>query len=81
VGALGDRIAEEVQALGYEVAGPRGLGSGIVSFRRPNVDSNELVNRLRQRGILTAARSGWVRASPHFYISPDEIVRFVKELR
>src|SRR5579884_448805 len=81
VGALGDRIEEEVQALGYEVAGPRGLGSGIVSFRRPNVDSNELVNRLRQRGILTAARSGWVRASPHFYISPDDIVRFVKELR
>jgi len=30
--------------------------------------------------IVTANRSGWVRTSPHFYISPEEIDRMIAEL-
>jgi selenocysteine lyase/cysteine desulfurase len=75
VQALGNRIADGVRARGYELLGRRTPenGAGIVSFRKPGVDSAALVARLREQRIVTAARAGWVRASPHFYIARDEI--------
>lgn len=82
VQALGDSIAEGVAAKGYEVLGKRtaATGAGIVSFRKPGVDSAGLVAHLQQRRILAANRSGWVRTSPHFYISPEEIDQMVRAL-
>jgi selenocysteine lyase/cysteine desulfurase len=79
---LGDRIAAGVQALGYEVLGRRRpeTGSGIVSFRKPGVPESEIVQILKDNGIAAAARAGWVRTSPHFYISPQEIDRFLAVL-
>lgn len=75
VQALGDRIAEGVLSRGYELPGDRTPenGAGIVSFRKGGVDSAALVARLRGNKISMAARAGWVRASPHFYIAPEEI--------
>jgi selenocysteine lyase/cysteine desulfurase len=29
---------------------------------------------------MAAPRAGWVRASPHFYISPDDIGRVLEAL-
>ena len=55
-------------------------GSGIVSFRKPGVESALLVGKLYTAGISVAARAGWVRTSPHFYNSPVEIDRFLAEL-
>ncbi len=79
---LADRIAEGVQREGYEVLGQRtpATSSGIVAFRKPGTDCRELVNRLEQASIVVAARQGWVRTSPHFYISPEEIDRMLAEL-
>ncbi|SPF40267.1 Aminotransferase, class V [Candidatus Sulfopaludibacter sp. SbA4] len=79
---LGDRIAEGVQAKGYEVLGNRTpeTGAGIVSFRKPGFDEREIVRRLRAAGITAAPRAGWVRTSPHFYISPAEIDRMLEVL-
>jgi len=79
---LGDRIAEGVQAKGYEVLGNRTPenGAGIVSFRKPGFDEREIVRRLRAAGISAAPRAGWVRTSPHFYISPAEIDRMLEVL-
>jgi cysteine desulfurase/selenocysteine lyase len=79
---LGDRIAGGVEAKGYQLMIPRTpeTGAGIVSFRRPGVDAVELVGRLKKAGISVAPRAGWVRTSPHFYISPAEIDRFLAEL-
>jgi len=75
VQALGDRIAQGVRQRGYEVLGERTPenGAGIVSFRKPGIDSVEMVARLSENKIVTAARAGWVRASPHFYISTEDI--------
>jgi selenocysteine lyase/cysteine desulfurase len=75
VQALGDRIAEGVQQRGYQVLGERtqANGAGIVSFRDAGVDSTEIVARLARQRIVTAARAGWVRSSPHFYITEQEI--------
>jgi selenocysteine lyase/cysteine desulfurase len=82
VQALGNRIAEGVRGKGYDVLGERtsATGAGIVSFRKAGLDAVEIVARLRERGITAAPRAGWVRTSPHFYITPDEIDRMVNEL-
>jgi selenocysteine lyase/cysteine desulfurase len=82
VQALGDQIAAGVLAKGYEVLGTRtpATGAGIVSFRKEGLDSRHLVSRLKDEGIIAAPRQGWVRASPHFYISPGDIDRLIDAL-
>jgi len=82
VQSLGDRIAEGVQSKGYELLSRRTpeTGAGIVSFRKPGVDTVEIVTRLRAERVATAARAGWVRTSPHFYISPSDIDRMLELL-
>jgi selenocysteine lyase/cysteine desulfurase len=79
---LGDRIAAGVRALGYEVLGERtpATGAGIVSFRKPGLEAPQIVRRLREAGIACAPRAGWVRTSPHFYISPADIDKMLGEL-
>ena len=82
VQGLADRIAEGVQAKGYQVLGQRtpSTGSGIVAFRKPGTDHRELVSKLERASIIAAPRQGWVRASPHFYISPADIDRMLEQL-
>jgi cysteine desulfurase/selenocysteine lyase len=82
VQALGDRIATGVAAKGYEVLGRRSAatGAGIVSFRKPGVPSGAIVHELKQQRIEAANRSGWVRTSPHFYVSGEEIEQTVATL-
>jgi cysteine desulfurase / selenocysteine lyase len=79
---LGNQIADGVRAKGYEILGKRTSesGAGIVSFRKPGEDAGAIVRKLRAAGIIAAPRAGWVRTSPHFYISPEEIGRFLAEL-
>lgn len=79
---LGDRIAAGVEAKGYEVMGNRTpeTGAGIVSFRKANFEDKEIVRRLRAAGISAAPRAGWVRTSPHFYISPSDIDHMLEVL-
>ncbi|MBI1895400.1 MAG: aminotransferase class V-fold PLP-dependent enzyme [Acidobacteria bacterium] len=75
-------IAEGVRSRGCEVMlDPRPeTGSGIVTFRKPGLEDRAIVNRLRAEGIVTAPRQGWVRVSPHFYISPADIGRMIEAL-
>jgi selenocysteine lyase/cysteine desulfurase len=54
--------------------------SGIVTFRKEDIDSRLVVRHLREQGIITAPRQGWVRSSPHFYISPEQIERMIEAL-
>lgn len=79
---LGDEIAQGVTAKGYQVLGTRtrSNGAGIVSFRRSDLDSRAVVFQLREKGFVAAARQGWVRCSPHFYIGPDDIRSLIEAL-
>ncbi len=79
---LGDRIAAGVEAKGYQLLGSRTpeCGAGIVSFRKPGMQATEVVRILGEQKIVAAARAGWVRTSPHFYISPAEIDRLIDAL-
>jgi selenocysteine lyase/cysteine desulfurase len=38
------------------------------------------VRKLKEKGIIAAPRQGWVRLSPHFYISPAEIDQLLADL-
>jgi selenocysteine lyase/cysteine desulfurase len=80
---LGDRIWDGARELGYETLGFRseGTGAGIVSIRKPGVESQLMVRRLREAGFIAAPRQGWVRIAPHFYIAPAEIDALLGELR
>jgi selenocysteine lyase/cysteine desulfurase len=79
---LGDRIYQGVVNRGYEVLGTRTPenGAGIVSFRKPGLEAVEVVRKLKAAGIAVAPRAGWVRTSPHFYISPENIDQMLAEL-
>jgi selenocysteine lyase/cysteine desulfurase len=82
VQSLSDQIVQGVTAKGYEVLGTRtpASGAGIVSFRKQGIDPRSTVSRLRSQGIICAPRMGWIRASPHFYISPADIDRLLEAL-
>jgi selenocysteine lyase/cysteine desulfurase len=80
---LGDQIWEGALGLGFEALGRRSsaTGAGIVSIRKPGVESQFVVRQLKEAGFIAAPRQGWVRIAPHFYIAPWEIEALIRELR
>jgi selenocysteine lyase/cysteine desulfurase len=80
--ARAGQIAEGVGRRGYEVLGTGApeAASGIVSFRKEGVEAKALVKLLREHKIIAAPRQGWVRTSPHFYVSPAEIEKMLELL-
>jgi cysteine desulfurase / selenocysteine lyase len=82
VRTLVDGIAAGAAERGFEILGRRtpDHGAGIVCLRKPGVDARVTHARLRELGFTTAPRQGWVRVSPHFYISPDDAERFLDAL-
>jgi cysteine desulfurase/selenocysteine lyase len=82
VQSLADQLAKGATSKGYQLLGNRtpDSGAGIIAIQKPGIDSRKVVHDLKQRGILAAPRQGWVRLSPHFYISPEEIDRVIEAL-
>ena len=80
--AVTDRLAEGARAKGYEVLGERKpeTAAGIVCLRKPGVDARVTHAHLRDRGMFGAPRQGWVRLSPHFYVSLEDADRVVEAL-
>ncbi len=79
---LADQLAEGVRGKGYELYGERTAetGSGIVSFRKEGLDSRMLYMQLKNAGVIGAPRAGWMRLSPHFYISSEDVEKAVSLL-
>ena len=74
--SLTAQLAEGAGKLGYELLGPPRTpdnSSAIISIRHPQLDSRLVHARLRDHGFITSPRQGYVRVSPHFYISPADI--------
>lgn len=80
---LGDQIWNGASEHGFETLGKRShaTGAGIVAIRKPGVESQFIVRKLREAGFIAAPRQGWVRIAPHFYIAPWEIEALIRELR
>jgi cysteine desulfurase/selenocysteine lyase len=79
---LANQLAEGLKEKGYELMVDRTpqTGSGIVTFRHPSTDAHLIVSQLKRERVSAAPRQGWVRTSPHFYISPDQIERVLQVL-
>ncbi len=82
VSQIARQLAAGVQAKGYELITKRDgeTGSGIVTFRHPHIDASRIVGELKRNGIVASPRQGWVRASPHFYVSSEAIEQTLKVL-
>lgn len=78
-----DRMVAGIASAGGVVRSRRddACWSGIVSFMFPDTEPTDFVRKLREDGIVISSRGGWLRASPHFYNTFDEIDRFVDRLR
>jgi selenocysteine lyase/cysteine desulfurase len=80
---LADRLRDELPRRGYElVFKPTRPSerSGIVSFRHPRVVPAELQTRLREAGVIVSLRSDFLRASPHYYNSDEDLDRLLEAL-
>jgi cysteine desulfurase / selenocysteine lyase len=74
--ALTDRLVDGLQARGYTVVSDRsrdGVKSGIVQFRRDDVDPVALGKRLNEANICTTFRPSGIRVAPHGHNTPDDI--------
>jgi cysteine desulfurase/selenocysteine lyase len=82
VQALAGQLAEGAENKGYQLLGNRTAenGSGIIAVSKAGVDSRKMVRDLKDRGIIAAPRQGFVRFSPHFYVSPEDIEKVVEQL-
>jgi cysteine desulfurase/selenocysteine lyase len=56
-------------------------GSQIVAAKFAGQDPSRLARELKQRRILVAARHGFLRVSPHFYNSEEDLDRLETALR
>jgi selenocysteine lyase/cysteine desulfurase len=82
VHSLTDQLEATIRARGYAVITQRthDTGSGIVTFRHPSIDCRSIVRDLGRNRIVAASRQGWIRMSPHFYISPEDLEHVVEIL-
>jgi selenocysteine lyase/cysteine desulfurase len=74
--ALTDRLTEGLQSRGWTIVTDRSsdeVKSGIVLFRRDDVDSIALGKRLGQAGIVTTYRANGIRISPHGHNTFDDV--------
>ena len=80
--AVTNQLAAGAVKKGYELLGDRTPenAAGIIAIQNPRMDSRKVVHDLKQRGIITAPRQGWIRMSPHFYVSPEDIERVIEAL-
>ena len=71
-----DRLEENLGRAGCELRRPWGTRrerAGILTFRLPGHASGEVVESMRNRGVVLADRAGWIRASPHATADEESI--------
>lgn len=80
---LTDMLCEGVRSKGWTLHSPRTASewSGIVSFSSDRHDTEALRKHLRSEfKVIVANRLGRLRASPHFYISLDDMKTLIDAL-
>ena len=77
---LGTLLADRLESIGYKVATPRPIRSGIIAAVPPSSEANTLLRLhrlLEENGIVSSPREGMLRFSPHFYNDEAEIDRVI----
>lgn len=80
---LTDMLVEGVRSKGWKLHSPRTAAewSGIVAFSSDKHDTDAIRKHLRNEfKIIVANRLGRLRASPHFYNTPDEMQQLIDAL-
>jgi cysteine desulfurase / selenocysteine lyase len=74
---LAQRLAAGLAEQGYQLVEPwprePAEGSGIVSFRRPGSNPQEVLRELNAARVVGRAHADFVRLSPHFYNTMEEV--------
>lgn len=80
--SLTDYLCGALRREGFRIYSPRGEGekSGIVSFYPRRWKAESVWRKLLAEGIITSARQGRIRVSPHFYNTFEEMDKLVKAL-
>jgi len=81
--ALTDRLVDGLLQQGWQVLGDRSredVKSGIVTFRRQNVDPIALGRRLGALGFCVTYRANGIRVSPHGHNTAAQIDAFLAAL-
>jgi selenocysteine lyase/cysteine desulfurase len=75
-------LADRLEEIGWQIASPRPIRSGIVGAFPPSSEKSLLQwhRLLEERGIVCAPREGMLRFSPHFYNDEDEVERVIAAL-
>ena len=79
---LSKSLATKLLDAGFEVLTPfedEKHRSGIISFSVP--DAENVVERLRNMGVIVSFRRGAVRASVHYYNTEEDIERLITALK
>jgi len=73
-------LADGLDAVGYRVATPRPIASGIVGAIPPGplMRTHRL---LEENGIVCAPREGMLRFAPHFYNDESDVERVIEVLQ
>jgi selenocysteine lyase/cysteine desulfurase len=81
---LAARLAEGLAASGCEIVEPwprtRAESSGIVSFRKPGTKPQTVLRDLSAAHVIARIHRDFVRLSPHFYNTEDEVDRVLDVL-
>lgn len=81
---LSARLAAGLAEWGYELIEPwprsRAESSGIVSFRKTGAGAQEVLRDLTAAGVVARTHRDFVRLSPHFYNTEEEVDRVLEML-
>jgi selenocysteine lyase/cysteine desulfurase len=81
---LSARLADGLAACGCEIVEPwprtRAESSGIVSFRRPGTKPQSVLRDLSAAHVIARIHQDFVRLSPHFYNTEEEVDRVLDVL-
>lgn len=73
-------LAQGLNDLGWRIASPEPLASGILAAVPPDGNPFRAAKTLEASGVIVAPREGAVRFSPHAYNDRDEVERILKIL-
>ena len=86
--SLTEALRVEMTPLGFEFLSPdeKSNRSGILTFRHPRVPTDKFMTALTKSDVVVSQRfdrndCSWLRVSPHFYNTFDEIAKIGEVLR
>ncbi|MBN1347063.1 MAG: aminotransferase class V-fold PLP-dependent enzyme [Phycisphaerae bacterium] len=77
-----DRLAAVVADLGFTIHSSRADDewSGIVALTHPEIDSDDLAERLKKDSVIATVRAGKLRLAPHAYHTEEHFQRITEAL-